>query len=667
VEAIVTTPADMGGQPDSSVNPDAGFELAQGFSVLVKKLDSLERAITRQAQIFERTTEATMRYGMTGTPRFNDPMLHRVGQAGGLAGAWNPAAQQQVMPLGALSSLEMGQAFLAQRLGTFLAGQPLYGAPAPAGASVSSSPHGGTSTPAGTPVSSPVPGSGAPPAPAPASPQLTGLPGYLWGGQNAAAAPSTKLAMLQQIGARVALSGGTFGGLQSGLRHLPVLGTAIDLFQAGADAYQNQREKGRVFQEVEGGSNLMAQTERWHELVYQASLSGAMPEGAAAQAFGQVTALGYNRAATGEGYQGQNRQSALDFVYHQYNATGMDVNDSVAILKTASQDVTVNLGAVSNALQQLSDTAGKAGTNAETARNQFNSYFNTALGQGASYGSSTLAGAVASQQASMGKEFAGVNFGGQLGQAQQYLMAGMNGITPAEAQQMQRTSPAQYAGLMSQTDMYVIQSLLTPQELADLQQMIRQAGGVNPNNENHIANEFLNKYQVPDQINLDVWAQVISAQVGIQLNPGNVMAWIVNQVGGNTVGAHAQRLSRLNKTSNGGIPGAPLRQPPTHPLGAGGTWIGTGASENLAKTALGNSAARHASNAQGAVNNGTSASRNASARTASSVSGGATANHTVVSLTAEAKQLLKLLPGAYDQAAARANVPVNPWPGQASR
>lgn len=665
----MTMPGD--GRPDTSVNPDSGFELAQGFSVLVTKLDSLERVISKQAQMFERTVEAQARYTMAGQPQFREGILHQVGAAGGLMGGWNPAAMQQMTPMGAMSSLQGGQAYLAQRVGQFIAGQSLYGAPP--GAQTSSAQQGGTSTPAGTPVSSPVPGSAAPPAPLPARPQpLAGLPGYLWGGQNAQAPPSRSMAMLQQVGARVALSGGTMGGLTSGLRHLPIVGTLLDTVDAAGDFYLKQREAGRVFQENEGGTNLGAQTERLHELAYQAGMFGRMPEGAAAQAFGQVTALGFNRAATGEASQGQNRQSALDLIYHNYTGRGMDVDQSVQILKTASQDATVNLGNVSNALQQLSDTAGKAGANADQARNQFNSYFNTALGQGASYGSTTLAGAVSANQASLGKQFAGVNFGGQLGQAQQYLMAGRFGITPSQAQQMQRTAPAQYANMISSNDMQVIQSLMTPQEITALQQMISQAGGRsaldNPDTLNSIANQFLNRFQVPDNINLDVWAQVLSAQVGIQLDAGHVMPWIVAQVGGKTVGAQAQRLSRLNKTSDGGIsPTGTAVGAPSAPSSFGARFGPVGGGE-VARTMLGTSASRAAASAHGATNNGASSSGHGSTGGAHTTAAGShSGKPAVIALTAEARQLLKLLPGSYDQAAATSTVPPTPWPGQASR
>ena len=273
--------------------------------------------------------------------------------------------------------------------------------------------------------------------------QLGGLPGYLWGGQNAAATPGAVrgTAALQQFGARVAMSGGGISGLASTLRHLPVVGSVMDAAEGAANFYLSQREAGRVYQSVEGGSNLGAQTERLHQAAYQLSMFGRMPEGAAAQSFGAVTAMGYNQAAVGEGQQMQNRQSALNFVYHNYTGTGMDVHQSLQVLQTASQSAVVNLPNVCQVLKSLSDTAGQAGTNADQARQQFNSYFNAALQQGAGNGAANIAGGISSMQSSMGKEFAGVNFSGELSQSRQYLLSGMSGLSPPSCSTPSATTP----------------------------------------------------------------------------------------------------------------------------------------------------------------------------------------------------------------------------------
>jgi hypothetical protein len=346
------------------------------------------------------------------------------------------------------------------------------------------------------------------------------------------------------------MSGGSFSSLSNIVRAVPGVGLAMDAVNGIANTYLSQREAGRVYQEVEGGSNLSAQTERLHALGYQASMFGRMPEGAAAQAFGAVTAMGYNQAAVGEGSQAQNRQSALNFVYGNYTGTGMDVNQSLQALQAAQQDSQVNLSKLATTLNQLSAAAGQAGTNADTARQQFISYFNAALGQGMGNGATTVAGGVSSMQASMGKEFSGVNFSGELSQSRQYLLSGMSGISASQLQSIARNNPGAYNQLLAgQNTQFLTQGgLMTPQMTSGLSQMIAAAGGgnaimSNPGLRDQVATQFLNKYQVSGNINENVWAQEISALTGVQMTPTQAFQWIVSQSAGVNEASHNGSLT----------------------------------------------------------------------------------------------------------------------------
>jgi len=358
------------------------------------------------------------------------------------------------------------------------------------------------------------------------------------------------------------MSGGSVGGIMGALKKIPILGLGIDLLDKGAEFYQSQREAGRAFQEVEGGTNMGGQAERVHSLIYQASMFGRVPEGVAAQMFGDVTALGYSRAALGQGQQLQNRQTALNFLYHQYNATGMSIDQGASILDTASRNATVSLGAVSDALSSLSDTAGKAGTNAIQARDNFNSYFNVVLsGAGAGPGAPQLAGALATQQAQGGNAFAKTNFAGQVGAGEQYMLAGQTGLAPNQVQALERQNPAGYAQMVSGSVARFIQQLpgMTPAMIQDLQNMIQQAGGANVKNQpalqQQVANQFLNKYQASTPgMDLNVWAQFLSQVTNVPLNAGNVMQYIVMQLAGATFGAAAATGAGA-PGSSGGIGG----------------------------------------------------------------------------------------------------------------
>jgi hypothetical protein len=398
------------------------------------------------------------------------------------------------------------------------------------------------------------------------------------GGGGTGRAAGQQLGTWQNVGARVAMSGGTPGGILGLLRHIPGVGLAVDIANAGAEQYSKQREAGRVYQETEGGSNLQAQRERVHAFTYEASMFGRVPEGAAAQMFGDVTGMGFTRRAVGQSQQLQNRQSALNFMYHQYNATGTDAEQSAQILETVSQSATISLKSVSDVMTSLSDSAGKAGTNAKNARDNFNNLLNTVIQTGGASGAPQLAGALATTQATYGNAFAKTSFAGQAGAGMQYMLAGQYGITPAQAQYMQRAQPGQYARMLSGSSAQFIGQLpgMTPAIMADLQQMVAAAGGAaqlksQPALAQQVATQFLNKYQpTTPGMDMNVWAQFLSQVTGIQLTAGTVMQWVVENVAGNTVASNAAAgAPGGSKAGGGGGAGAPVAAGKTGGAAAG--------------------------------------------------------------------------------------------------
>lgn len=414
------------------------------------------------------------------------------------------------------------------------------------------------------------PGGGGPGGGGPGGPGGGGPGGPRGGGPNP---------LLRNIGARVAMTGGTLSGIGSMLRRIPGVGLAMDVASAGAEFYTNQREAGRVYQEAEGGSNLSAQTERLHNLIYQASMFGRMPEGAAAQAFGQVTGMGYNQAAVNQGNQLQNRQSALNFIYGNYTKTGMTVDESVAVLESASQSAQVSLQSVGDALNQLSATAGKAGTNAQQARSSFTQLLQTAIAAGGGAASPQLAGSLANMQASYGKSFAGGSFSGLLGPQMQYLLAGQYGINPAQVQSLQTNQPKQYANMLSGMAQQQIKNYVgsSPGVMQGLQQMIQQVGGYaqiqkQPALAQQVGQQFLQQYQASNPyLDTNAMAQYFSQFAGKQLDQNTVMQWIVEQLAGNGPAGSANVGAGPN--------GAPVRPqkgtggaglPPGTPTGKGG-------------------------------------------------------------------------------------------------
>lgn len=595
------------GRPDSSVGADGGYDLPQTMDVLVKGITGLQVAIDKQITQTQQQIDMQQRYAMSGAgarpggahqgvagmiyghqPRISEEILGQITAAG--APAEHMTGMTQVSPMGALSSLQNLQSYTAQQLGQWVAGTPLYNKPG--------------STPAGTPRSTSAPaGSGAraaSPSVLPAGvtqPSGTGWPGAGGGGGQqppgggqaapGGAAPGggssggstqgpTTLGQLTwqsartQLGGRLAVSGGS-KGVMGQLRRLPVIGAALDIAGEGAKLYTSQREAGRGYQEAEGGSNLAGQAERGHAAVYEASMFGRMPEGVAAQAFNEVTSMGFNRAAAGQAGQQQNRQSALNFVYHNYTGTGMDVNDSVKVLQTVSQNATISLNQVSSALKSVSDTAGKAGTNAQQARQNLDTLMQAAISTGAGAGAPVVAGAVAASQASYGKGMAGTSFAGQLSSGMQYMMSGQYGITPAQTQYIERTQPQQYARMLTGSSSQMIQNYFTsmPDAYQSLKQMIGAAGGHPTGDEaQQIATQFLNQWQPRyPQLDENVMAQYFNQVTGIQLTPNNVMQWVVGQVAGTGTAAAGAKAA-------GGTPAAPVSAGTASKAGSGGAATG---------------------------------------------------------------------------------------------
>lgn len=355
---------------------------------------------------------------------------------------------------------------------------------------------------------------------------------------------------LTELGQRISRSGGATDDVMGALKKIPYIGLAIDVANKGADIYQDQREKNRQYQEIEGGTNAAGFGERGSEEAYRWSHWGALSEETARKAFYGVTALGYGGRSGDQGVQ-QNRMSALNFVQANYNNRGMDVNESLQVLQQVSRNATVSLRSVSTALKDVSDTAGQAGVNAKQMRQVFTQYLGTAITQGAGQGAPQLAGAVATMQASYGRSFQNTDFSQQFNQQNQYMLAAASGQNVGQVQQEMRTNPQEFSRLETGFQGDIIKSLpgMTDEAYQDLQKIIQQYGGgnsIDAAKANSITNDWLSKWQGQNSIDLQVWADIIAAQNGPSLDMNNVMQWVVQQVAGKGQAAYAQQQAKQN-------------------------------------------------------------------------------------------------------------------------
>lgn len=325
--------------------------------------------------------------------------------------------------------------------------------------------------------------------------------------------------------------GGWTNMLLGGARRIPYVGTAMAVAAGATNLYLSEREKNRFYQGMEGGSNLGGFGERFHEETYRWGMGAGMSGDMARRSFKGVTSLGY----TGKSQTGQGRQDALNFVYHNYNNRGMDVEESLGMLQTASRDATVNFNELSDALKDVSDIAGKAGVNAKFMRQSFQGMLQSSIGTGAGPGAADLAGIFSATQASYGREFQGMDFRGQLDRGYQYMIGAQYGVSPGQLQRVMRTNPGQYARMVSGSQRSMIDMVFSPQQIKHLQDLINKYGS-SQQAIIQIEQEFLNSHP---EIDLNVIADTLNGSLtGVQLDNSNVMDWVIQQLAGNTAAAH---------------------------------------------------------------------------------------------------------------------------------
>lgn len=330
--------------------------------------------------------------------------------------------------------------------------------------------------------------------------------------------------------------GGWTNMLLGGARRLPYVGTGMAVTAAGVNIYQSEREKNRYYQGMEGGSNAAGFGERLSEETFRWSRGAVMPGDMARRAFKGVTSMGY----TGKSQTGQGRQDALDFVSQNYKNRGMDVEESLGFVQTASKDANVALGELSTALKEVSDTAGKAGVNAKFMRQNFQGMLGEAIKTGAGPGSADIAGIFSSTQASYGREFQGSDMRGQLDQGYQYMIGAQYGVSAGKLQGIMRNQPGQYARMVAGSQRQAIEMILMPEKIRQIEDLIKKYG-TSQQAIPAIEQEFLNNN--PD-VDLNVVAQSLSGGLtGVQLDNSNVMDWIIQQLAGNTAAAHTQGVS----------------------------------------------------------------------------------------------------------------------------
>jgi hypothetical protein len=518
--------------------------MSASFDVLVTSMDALNAQLRGLRQDMSRGADAQGRFGGGGDADADRPLPPWRSADDYDPGAGRTSLSNLRNTAGNVRRLSLGQA--AQAAAALLSPPAAQRSPAaPAGAPAAPPSQGFNFFPppplgAFQPPAAPPAGGGSPPvppgggaAPPAAPPGPGGQPPAPQGGQP----------QRPPIG-----QGGWTNTLLAGASRIPYVGTAMAIMTAGSKLYQSEREKNRLYQGMEGGSNAAGFGERAHEEIYRWSMPG-MSGDMSRRSFKGVTALGY----TGKSQTREGRQDALNFVYHNYNARGMDVEESMSVLQSASRDATVTFGELSSALKEVSDTAGKAGVNAKVMRAQFQGLLESSINTGAGPGAAQLAGTFASTQASYGREFQNSDMSGQLSRGYQYMIGAQYGVSPGQVQGLMRNKPDEYARMVSGSQRSMIEMQLGPKGIADLEALIKKYGNTQQAIP-IIEQEFLNSHP---EIDLNIIADTLSgALTGVQLDNSNVMDWIIQQLAGNTAAAHVDQAAKTKPVDANNTAGA---------------------------------------------------------------------------------------------------------------
>lgn len=304
---------------------------------------------------------------------------------------------------------------------------------------------------------------------------------------------------------------------------------------------RSQRDKNAFYQSVEGGSNLAGFGERLHEEVYRWSTPFMFSSEEARRAFKGVTKLGFNGKIEG----GPGRQDALNFVYHGKSAYGATVDESLQELQVASKSALTNFKDLSQALKDVSDSAGEAGVNAQMARAEMTQLMDQAIQSG--YGSSSTEVARFEQNVknSYGRSFQDVDFSGRLSPSRAYMAASLSGMSVSEY----LTGGAKKKGMADQkVDKATARAALVPGAEGWIKQQIAAAGGdVSDEIAAQIGEDLIRRFYPNSPYALAAVVGNLSGLPDLAGNPTKAATWLVQQYNGKGSGAQATKLKKADQ------------------------------------------------------------------------------------------------------------------------
>lgn len=200
------------------------------------------------------------------------------------------------------------------------------------------------------------------------------------------------------------------GAIGGAIRATPFVGEAALAYEGVEHAAKfvgNQRAANAPYQAIYGGSNISQLGQRAQGegfklgQLWTGGLTGAMSE----QAYQGVSQLGVGQSQ---------KSNDLNFITSNYKSMGMSVSDSLNLITTATKNLNESLTGLKGGLDAATQSAKVTGQSGVAVRQLYSQNYSTLASNNPGPAQGQAASVLTSVQASLGRNFAGVDFSGVL-------------------------------------------------------------------------------------------------------------------------------------------------------------------------------------------------------------------------------------------------------------
>lgn len=281
--------------------------------------------------------------------------------------------------------------------------------------------------------------------------------------------------------------GGMVGALGGGAAKLAGgVGLAYTVAQQGIAFAEDQRSQNLEYQRALGGSNAEGFGQRAREQMFGWSQIGGMGSGQAQELFRSVTALGM---------QGNERGRAIEEAGDWFYKFGMNVSESVELIKSASENGITAFSELTTALDQVTEAARNSGVSAVNARQMFTQNFQRAAATIGGQAAVGFAGAVTSEFVGQGPAFQNVDASGMFTDQNLAVLGAMNGMSQPEVLALARSNSSNDRARLAQMQQRFLtqnaQVLLGRQGMAAIDQFVQANPQANDTQFRQLATELM--------------------------------------------------------------------------------------------------------------------------------------------------------------------------------